>query len=617
MRTLLLCISFLTLQVCSGATYYVRTDGNNGNTGTADTSGGAWRNIWYAALNAVAGDTIRASAGTFNESVTNSASGTGAAPITFVGTRGASGEWLTIVDPSLLITNAWVLAPEVGAGIWKQTGMPFATREMTIGGLHVGYVSTNGDMSASILNAYKTNWTTGLEVLGQPTGVSVTNNANFLYGSFWDGIEALYCSTGSVTYLRLRDGSDPSSLTIRCAPNNELKTLMDVQRAAWDVTGRSFITISNLDIRGGFAGIKLSTGTHNVNVRSNRLDNGWVNVYDIGQSWSNNIVDNTFVYQWYGGPSGSWETDPATGYRKKANQYLVCKHLMGSGSEAQRHIYLLGSGSNIVVSGNSLVGGAGNGMNIVETTVVGGIVVRSNAFWQTCSAGLFASKNHVGTLIYGNDFRDCNANARFEQDTSGTTAISAYIYRNTFWQPDNIGDQIYCFINSTPLAYHPTYWVYHNSMSGGQGCWFVSANTVSAVGMTNTFVINNVFSDGVYVTGSAGWLLTTKIGAWDYNLSTPPNITDPAWFGTHNIKSTTNQWVNVLGMDFSLPTGSQAIDQALDTSSTFTLNGVSYPALPDTGTQIGSGWDMGAFETLATRRVMRVTNLHVNHAASP
>jgi len=604
MKILSLFIPLLTLQVCSGTTYFVATNGNNANIGSSISP---WKTIGKSVSVAVAGDIVNIGQGVYNEFITNSTSGTAANPIRFIGARDSLGRWLTVVDPSFTVTNAWVSAPEIGSGIWKQTNMPFATREMRITGKHVGYVNTNGNMSADISNGYLTNWVTGFEVMLQPTGATVTNTGNFLSQPFWDGIEALYCSTGNVTYLRLRDGSNPSSLSIKCAPNHPLKTYMDVIRPAWDLLGQSFIVLSNLNISGGFCGIRLSTGTHNITLSSNYFDNGWNNIYVIGGSWSNNIVNNTFSYDWYGGSCGAWETSTGQTYRVRASSYICTKHLMGSGSSAQRHIYLLGCGSNIVVSGNSITGGGGNGMNIVGVTVVPGILVYSNSFSKSSSAGLFIGKNHVGTLIYGNAFSDSNANIRTEIDESGTISTTVYVYRNTFWLPDNIGDQTYWFINST-LAYHPTNWYYHNSFSGGQGHIFVSSNTGSAGGLTNLFVLNNIFSDGVYVTGSSSWLTTTKIGGWDYNLSTPPNISNPTWFGGNNIKATTNIWTSAEGMDFKLPIGSQAISVALDTSSTFTLNGRSFSALPDTATLLESAWDMGAYEFVP---VSVVTNLQV------
>lgn len=63
--------------------YYVRTDGNNSNAGTANTSGGAWLTIQKAATTMVAGDTVSVQAGTYPETVTTAANGSLGSRITF------------------------------------------------------------------------------------------------------------------------------------------------------------------------------------------------------------------------------------------------------------------------------------------------------------------------------------------------------------------------------------------------------------------------------------------------------------------------------------------------------------------------------------------------------
>lgn len=84
MKKLLLIFVLLLPSVGFAATYYVRTDGNNGNAGTANTSGGAWLTIDYAADHVAAGDTVRVQAGTYGERVTPSQNGSAGSPITLI-----------------------------------------------------------------------------------------------------------------------------------------------------------------------------------------------------------------------------------------------------------------------------------------------------------------------------------------------------------------------------------------------------------------------------------------------------------------------------------------------------------------------------------------------------
>ena len=78
-----LCFSFQALS----ATYYVRKDGNDGNAGTTDTSGGAFLTVQQAVDTATtAGDIINVRAGMYPEEVvTQTSNGTIGSPITIDG----------------------------------------------------------------------------------------------------------------------------------------------------------------------------------------------------------------------------------------------------------------------------------------------------------------------------------------------------------------------------------------------------------------------------------------------------------------------------------------------------------------------------------------------------
>lgn len=74
----------LSSTLAHAGTYYVRADGNNANTGTANVAGGAWRTIDYAAAHVAAGDTVRVQPGTYVEVASPRVSGTLGNTVTLV-----------------------------------------------------------------------------------------------------------------------------------------------------------------------------------------------------------------------------------------------------------------------------------------------------------------------------------------------------------------------------------------------------------------------------------------------------------------------------------------------------------------------------------------------------
>ena len=102
------------------ATYYVATTGNDSYTTTqAQNSGTPWKTIGKAEANAVAGDIVKVSAGTYTENITFDGSGSSGSKITFNVNGGGS----PVIVGNVNITgthitlDGFTVSPVSGAGI--------------------------------------------------------------------------------------------------------------------------------------------------------------------------------------------------------------------------------------------------------------------------------------------------------------------------------------------------------------------------------------------------------------------------------------------------------------------------------------------------------------------
>ena len=98
----------------SAAEFHVSPKGNDKNPGSAAAP---FATLRRAAAAAGPGDTVKIAPGLYREQFTFRKSGKKGAPITFAGTRGPKGEYLSIIEPTGITLSKWTPAPEVAPGV--------------------------------------------------------------------------------------------------------------------------------------------------------------------------------------------------------------------------------------------------------------------------------------------------------------------------------------------------------------------------------------------------------------------------------------------------------------------------------------------------------------------
>jgi hypothetical protein len=189
-------VLILSPTVVQGATYYVRTDGNNGNNGSTDSATGAWATIDWAADHVLPGDVVRVQAGTYSARVTPGASGTSGNTITFVADGAVtfcgldiSGKnylrWIGFtIDTDAGCTRnnraVWVSGTNVGLEFWNNT-----IRDANNAGIGASAYSDR-DHNFIIIG----NTLTGIGgVSGNGTAVSLIGNNNLIAYNDINGVD--------------------------------------------------------------------------------------------------------------------------------------------------------------------------------------------------------------------------------------------------------------------------------------------------------------------------------------------------------------------------------------------------------------------------------------------
>ncbi|WP_314584755.1 discoidin domain-containing protein [Paenibacillus terrigena] len=280
-----LCVGFLFVKSPSaqaaGNTYYVSTTGSDSNSGTQESP---FRSIQKASSVMVAGDTCVIRSGTYHESIIPMNNGTATSPITY---KAYSGEVVTISgsDPVTGWTKDtgsvykasmnWNLGDEnqifVGGEMMRLAQYPNWTNDADV--FNVGWASMQSGTSTSItdtaLNKPDNYWVGATVIVKgwwstQSAKITSSSGSTIKFDKLpWSDVytnpgggvkymiagikgqldrqkEWYYDSAASTLYLSAPGGVDPNTLDVEAKK----------RKYAFDLTGRSYITIEGVQLIG-------------------------------------------------------------------------------------------------------------------------------------------------------------------------------------------------------------------------------------------------------------------------------------------------------------------------------------------------------------------------------
>jgi len=143
-----------------------------------------------------------------------------------------------------------------------------------------------------------------------------------------DSIGALYYTSKNTVYLRLRDGSDPSSLTIRGSPNSDTQVTFQNHRPAVLISSKSYIHLAEPlpARRNSVCSTSLVHQPNHVTIQNNYLKA----VPPCGSGfWSPRHVvqNNIFTANFTGTQTTARTRGSGSPYTDRDNVYTICKYV--------------------------------------------------------------------------------------------------------------------------------------------------------------------------------------------------------------------------------------------------------------------------------------------------
>ena len=606
------CLGILLSSGAAGAAeLFVSPEGSDKNPGSAKAP---FATIARAASAAKPGDTVRIMPGVYREQITFRKSGKKGAPVTFAGTRGKNGEFLSIVEAPGTVVSNWVPAPEVGPRVWKA---PLAKRPdlMMMNGAMIAFINRLTmelprwkKLPPEISGAmFFSHWgpecarLPGFDWLRTPADirVSVMGRRKEL---FWPVIgNVLSGWSKGFLHVRFADDRKPQE-NVFTASYGDCFTVTGSELIFRDLhvrgsrtqfricKGSSGITVDNCLLMHGGCRIRIKEGASRVTVKNSILTAGFVR-NDLFQLRSDKDMRGGLLY-------------------------LIFKYIIGTSLSDDSGIKDYGKNTricdNLILQG--LIGMDALGVDCE----VAGNVVR-----EMSSVGICTGPTTVG-IFHDNLLMNCGIPLRIHDLRAKRAKRVEYHYRNLFVQDRHAGGQIYVHCSSHTAAdkvnfdpppkegKEPVYkqnppdpvdagkfYIYHNTFWGGIDIGWNYAFRVRPYSLRFRmvmpfFVFNNIFKDNplleVKTHEVAGpnllYVFDEKVSRMTRR---EPEVLKIDKVLDVNASQTIWNKKDLPGLpDVTLAPDSPALGMGVDVSKPFTLNGKNFPALP--------GFKLGYFE---------------------
>lgn len=567
---------------------FVSPDGSDAGPGTSEEP---WRTIRHAVDQARPGMVIRLTPGVFRERVVITRSGEEGRPVTIEGARGPGGERLTRIDAGIEVPpETWEPAPGAGPNVYRNTALPFEPGLVTIAGRFIARAHRANDGS-------QYPYATPGEIMAWPEDhVLERDEVEF---SFWDAMGAVFTcdpKNPSTLFLRIAESRSPAD------PRQRDDIAVSPGGGVISIENASHIVIRGVEITRGEIGVNVSgNGARDNLVDDCLIMHGRQRVRITAGARGTVVRNSRLAMGFFGAQTGAWAGGKDVESVIKRHLYTYFKYMHGPGSISDdRAVMVDGRALDTVIENSHLDGGLVG----IQSSFNRGLVVRGNRIKDFSSVGLALRDGTLDALVHDNLVSNSSINIRIHRLNAPGGGHRAHIYRNTLFQPGEVGQHIFSHVLAGIEEYpEPEFAFYHNTFAGGARGWWMPHARNMPRGVPGVRFINNIFACNHPFRGHVPLYENPEaVGAFDYNWLGGQlyGRFPPAWFGENNIVAEEKDWLWTEGVmpDFRLPEGHPAREAGIDLSRPFVIGGKTHEPLPgmEPGYFPGDRPDMGAVQ---------------------